>query len=92
MRSKIFRAVWLLVALSVGPASAQMAGHDHTSMERLGSVSFETSCNAEAQPRFNRAVALMHSFQFGPAIDGYRAALAADPSCAIAYWGIALSS
>ena len=34
----------------------------------------------------------MHSFQFGPAIDGYRAALAADPSCAIAYWGIALSS
>jgi len=92
MRSKILLAVWLLVALSAGPASAQMAGHDHAAMERLGSVSFETSCNAEAQPRFNRAVALMHSFQFGPAIDGYRAALAADPSCAIAYWGIALSS
>lgn len=92
MRSKIFLAVWLQVALSVGPASAQTAGHDHAAMERLGSVSFDTSCNAEAQPRFNRAVALMHSFQFGPAIDGYRAALAADPSCAIAYWGIALSS
>ena len=61
-------------------------------MERLGKVNFETSCNSIAQPRFDRAVALMHSFQFGPAIDGYRSALEADPSCAIAYWGIALSS
>ncbi|WP_157219149.1 hypothetical protein [Flavisphingomonas formosensis] len=92
MRSKIFLAAWLLVALSAGSVSGQMVVHDHAAVERLGSVSFETSCNAEAQPRFNRAVALMHSFQFGPAIDGYRAALAADPSCAIAYWGIALSS
>ncbi|WP_404478731.1 tetratricopeptide repeat protein [Novosphingobium sp. BL-52-GroH] len=92
MRLKIFLAAWLQVALSAGPASAQMVEHDHAAMERLGSVTFETSCNAEAQLRFNRAVALMHSFQFAPATDGYRGALAADPSCAIAYWGIALSS
>lgn len=34
----------------------------------------------------------MHSFQFGSAIDGFRSVLAADPTCAMAYWGIALSN
>lgn len=92
MRSWIFLAASLLAALAASQTSAQMAMHDHAAVERLGSVHFDTSCNAEAQPRFDRAVALMHSFQFGPAIDGYRASLAADPNCAIAYWGIALSS
>lgn len=92
MRSKILLTASLLAALSATEASAQMTMHDHAAMERLGSVSFETSCSAQAQPGFNRAVALMHSFQFGPAIDGYRSVLGTDPSCAIAYWGIALSS
>lgn len=97
MRAEILLTASLLaapvpVALAVTDARAQTAPHDHTAMERLGSVHFETSCNSAAQPRFDRAVALMHSFQFGPAIEGYRAALESDPSCAIAYWGIALSS
>lgn len=75
-----------------GAAQSQPVTHDHAAMERLGSVSFQTSCSPAAQPQFNRAVALMHSFQFGSAIDGFHAVLAADPTCAIAYWGIALSS
>jgi len=66
--------------------------HDHSSMEALGSVTFSTSCNPAVQPQFNRAVALMHSFQFGAAIQGFHSVLAADPQCAIADWGIALSS
>jgi len=84
-----------LILLAVAPAKAEppqsMVMHDHASMERLGSVSFATSCGPTVQPQFDRAVALMHSFQFGNAIDGFRAVLAADPNCAIAYWGIALS-
>ncbi len=72
------------------PAASQT--HDHAAKETLGTVSFETSCSAAVQPKFNRAVALMHSFQFGPAIQGFNAVLAQDPSCAIADWGIALSS
>jgi hypothetical protein len=66
--------------------------HNHASTETLGSVSFNTSCKPTVQPQFNRAVALMHSFQFGSAIQGFNAVLAADPKCAIAEWGIALSS
>jgi hypothetical protein len=77
-----------LAAASPSPAQP----HDHPSKEVLGTVNFQTSCAPAVQPQFNRAVALMHSFQFGPAIAGFHAVLAADPSCAIAYWGIALSN
>lgn len=59
--------------------------------ERLGSVHFVTGCNTDAQKEFDRAVALLHSFQFNHAIEGFNAALRLDPSCAMAYWGIALS-
>ncbi len=58
---------------------------------RLGEVHFATSCNEPAQSDFNRAVALLHSFQFSRAIEGFNAVLREDPTCAIACWGIALS-
>lgn len=66
--------------------------HDNASHENLGSVTFNTSCNSLAQSQFNRAVALMHSFQFARSIEGFHATLVDDQSCSIAYWGIALSS
>ncbi len=69
-----------------------MPGMPEPTKETLGTVSFTTSCSPAVQPDFNRAVALMHSFQFGPAIDGFHGILARDPDCAIAWWGIALSS
>jgi hypothetical protein len=54
-------------------------------------VHFATSCNDVAQKDMNRAVALLHSFQFNRAIEGFNAVLGEDATCAIAYWGIALS-
>ncbi|MGB9333182.1 MAG: hypothetical protein WCB10_20640, partial [Steroidobacteraceae bacterium] len=65
--------------------------HQHDNGEKLGAVHFATSCNEVAQMEFNRALALLHSFQFSRAIDGFNLVLAEDPTCAIAYWGIALS-
>ena len=70
---------------------AQGQEHHVAHLQKLGTVNFATSCNAMAQPKFNRAVALLHSFGFAPAIDGFKDALKADSNCAIAYWGIALS-
>ncbi len=85
------RSLLLAIALlAQGMGFAQ--DHSHTSPENLGKVNFSTSCNSAAQPQFNRAVALMHSFQFARAIEGFNALRASDPSCAIAGWGIALSS
>jgi hypothetical protein len=54
-------------------------------------VHFPTSCKPAAAPRFDRAVALLHSFEFGESIRAFGQVAAADPSCAMAQWGIALS-
>ena len=54
-------------------------------------VHFSTSCNEKAQKEFDRAVALLHSFEFSQAVAGFNAALKSDPACGVAYWGIALS-
>ena len=71
------------------------AQHDeHSSAaasERLGTVEFATTCAPSVRADFNRAVALLHSFEFRPAIEGFNAVLGADDACAIAYWGIALA-
>src|SRR6516164_7938612 len=57
----------------------------------FGKVHFETSCNAEAQQRFDQAMLYQHSFWYRASQKSFEDALKADPQCAIAYWGIALS-
>jgi hypothetical protein len=79
----------ILLALAASHGMAQE--HQRRAGEQLGAVHFATSCNEVAQKDIDRAVALLHSFQFSRAIDGFSAALGDDPTCAIAYWGIALS-
>jgi tetratricopeptide (TPR) repeat protein len=59
--------------------------------QRLGTVHFETSCNEIAQRRFDRAMRYQHSFWYRESKEIFEEALKADPSCGIAYWGIALS-
>lgn len=90
MASSVPRAV-VLALLLTGPVLAQQHEHGAPADEKLGSVTFATSCGPRAQPLFNRAVALLHSFEFGRAIEGFNATLATDPSCAMAEWGVALS-
>ncbi|HEX5216089.1 MAG TPA: hypothetical protein VFV98_11550 [Vicinamibacterales bacterium] len=78
----------IVATLTAAPALAQ--DHQHPAGE-LGSVKFQTSCAAPAQEKFQHAMALLHSFEFGPAIVDFTAAANADSRCAIAYWGIALA-
>jgi Tfp pilus assembly protein PilF len=85
--------ILFVIVLSLLWSTVGFAQTNHpTPAEKLGSVSFTTSCNTAAQYQFNRAVALMHSFQFARAIEAFHTTLASDPSCSMAYWGIALSS
>lgn len=86
-----FGSLLLLIAVLAPQLNFAQAGH-HTSSEHLGTVAFSTSCDKAGQPQFNRAVALMHSFEFANAIEAFNSVLAKDPSCAISYWGIALSN
>src|SRR5215831_17400994 len=57
----------------------------------LGNVHFKTSCTPQAQEKFDRGVALVHSFYYPDSVQAFTEASAADPQCAIAYWGIAIS-
>ena len=86
-RIRLGAAIPLMLLAATGVAQE----HEHGSTERLGQVHFATSCNDKAQGDFDRAVALLHSFQFSSAIEGFNAVLQDDPSCAMAHWGIALA-
>src|SRR5260370_1807497 len=57
----------------------------------LGKVHFETSCKPDAQQNFDQAMLYQHSFWYRASQKSFEEALKADPECAIAYWGIALS-
>ena len=87
VRGKLSAAILLTLVAWGGVAQE----HQHGNGEKLGAVHFATSCNEVAQKEFNRAVALLHSFQFSRAIEGFNAVLGEDATCGIAYWGIALS-
>jgi tetratricopeptide (TPR) repeat protein len=59
--------------------------------ERLGTVAFATSCAPSVQAPFDRAIALLHDFWYEEAEKQFEEISKADPSCAIAHWGIAMS-
>jgi tetratricopeptide (TPR) repeat protein len=72
--------------------SAAVTAHAATpDANQLGQVHFPTSCSAEAQAHFDRAVALLHSFWFPEAIKAFHMVLETDSSCAMGYWGIAMA-
>jgi tetratricopeptide (TPR) repeat protein len=66
-------------------------GHQHDHGEQLGTVSFPVTCNAPGRAGVERGVALLHSFQYEDAEKAFADAAAADPTCAMAYWGTAMS-
>ncbi len=86
----MFKAT-IIAALFVLSPMGFAQEHEHATSEKLGAVHFDTTCNPKAQGEFDRAVALLHSFQFSRAIEGFNATLKSDAGCGIAYWGIALS-
>jgi tetratricopeptide (TPR) repeat protein len=66
--------------------------HTHGVPEKLGAVSFPTSCAPALQAEFDRGVALLHSFSYSAAAVEFQNVARLDPQCAMAHWGIAMSS
>lgn len=83
------RKLLLTASTALLLASGLAAAHD---AEKLGNVNFPISCNAEAQPAFNRAVAMLHNFWFPQALNAFADIAKTHPDCAMAYWGIAMSA
>jgi hypothetical protein len=79
----VFSSIWLL---------ADDEGHHHLGPnEKLGAVSFPTSCAPSVQKSFERGVALLHSFEYETANAQFVEVAQKDPQCAMAYWGQAIS-
>jgi tetratricopeptide (TPR) repeat protein len=56
-----------------------------------GTVKFPVSCRPAVQEQFERGVAMLHSFFFPETVKAFEGIIAADPDCAMAYWGLAIS-
>ena len=95
--SKSLRRQWLAPAvagvLALGATDSAIAQKDaHDLMEGRGrDVSFPVSCGADMQPRFDAALAALHSFWYGQSLKEFTAISEAKPDCAMAYWGSAMS-
>jgi tetratricopeptide (TPR) repeat protein len=87
------RIAVLVASLFAFTAAGVLAHSDDPSArkEKLGKVLFKTSCSPQAQKEFEVALARLHSFHFPETIRAFTAIPQTDPSCAIAYWGLAVS-
>jgi tetratricopeptide (TPR) repeat protein len=76
----------LITSVFVSTALATCAA----AQEQLGQVQFKVSCTAEVQQKFNRAMALYHSFAWKGAQPAFTEIAQLDPKCGMAWWGLAL--
>jgi hypothetical protein len=91
-RSHAAAATLAVVLAGVGfVVNAQDEHAGHTLSSDFGTVHFEISCSPLAQQQFDRAVAMLHSFFYPETEKAFRAVAEREPSCAMAYWGIAIS-
>lgn len=85
------RSTALVLALSLTPAAADDGPHAHAAHGKVGTVKFPTSCSPAVQPRFERAVAMLHSFWYDQAELAFTQLAQQEPDCALAHWGVAMS-
>src|SRR5262245_66011689 len=82
-------ALILAGAVSLLQAQDEHAGHNVSS--DFGKVHFNISCSPAAQQQFDRAVAMLHSFFYPETEKAFQSVAQQEPSCAMAYWGVAIS-
>jgi hypothetical protein len=84
----------LVVAASLAlPRLLLSQEHEHShQVGKLGRVVFPVSCTPAAQQRFEHAMAVLHSFWWEEGDRAFGDVLAADSTCSMAYWGIALNA
>ena len=74
---------------AIPPAFSQES-HSHGG-DQVGEAHFATSCQPRVQARFDDAVARLHSFDYTVAESAFKEVTKADPPCAMAWWGAAMT-
>jgi tetratricopeptide (TPR) repeat protein len=88
---RLFLGMLSAFFLFVCPGWCDQQHNDALTAEEVGAVQFPTSCSKNVGESFNRAVALLHSFQYERARQAFGEIASQDPQCAMAQWGIAMS-
>ncbi len=88
---RILTALFCAAIFLAQSSRCQDEHHHDLSAEEVGSVHFSTSCSKSVSDDFNRAVALLHSFQYEQSRQAFLQVFVQDPHCAMAQWGIAMS-
>jgi tetratricopeptide (TPR) repeat protein len=81
----------LLIFLIANSFSPAQEIHSHPAPEKLGTASFPVSCAPAVQEKFNRGIALLHSFAYTAARDTFQEIAGLDSHCAMAHWGEAMT-
>lgn len=81
----------VICVLAVCACGATAQNSNSRLSERLGTVRFATSCATGEAAAFDRGVALLHDFWYAEAGSQFEAIAKADPGCAMAHWGAAMS-
>ncbi|GAA0603185.1 hypothetical protein GCM10009416_46100 [Craurococcus roseus] len=90
LRPALLASACALLPLAPAPAAAQ-PHQQHGDAGNFGRVHFPTSCSPQAQERFHHALAMLHSFHFPATGQAFAALAEAEPDCAMAWWGVAVS-
>ena len=87
------RFLLFAVLIAYTPLTLADTGHEHKEGDptKLGKVHFPISCGAGSQKKFDAALAMLHSFWYGKSDRAFADLAAADPGCAMAHWGVAMS-
>jgi tetratricopeptide (TPR) repeat protein len=85
------RSILFLFALTISTVWLLDAQEKTANSEKLGTVHFSVSCEPASQQQFDRALAMLHSFWYPQDLKAFKELADADPSCAMAYWGVAMS-
>ena len=77
----------LFFILALQPAALRADTLTAPPPDQLGNVNFPTSCTSAVQPAIEKAVALLHSFQYKESEQTFADAATREPKCAMAHWG-----
>jgi hypothetical protein len=96
MRNGRLAFIFVCSATLIGVCGATLLGSRSiagtaSQAPELGTIQFQTSGAAAAQPAFIEGVKDLHSFEFDEAAETFKKAQQADPAFALAYWGEAMS-
>jgi len=83
----------ILFVLAMSVRALADTGHEHREGDptKLGKVHFPISCSAASQKKFDVGLAMLHSFWYAKSDKAFSELAAADPGCAMADWGVAMS-